>query len=467
MNTLLVVDDENAVRYSFERIFEDEYRVMTAGSGETALSILDSGETIDVIFLDIKMPGMSGIETLTRIKEKNRNIPVVIMTAFGDSDTAITAMREGAFDYLTKPHENEELREIVMKALASSRLQRETFCGISECPLCKTEGIDAIIGKSRAIFEVCKEIGQVAGMDIPVLITGESGVGKELVARAVYNYSKRKGRPFIAVNCAALPEGLVESELFGSERGAFTGAEKRRIGRFEQCNGGTIFLDEIGDMNISTQAKLLRIIQHGTFERLGSNETISSDVRLIAASNKNLSDEVRKGGFREDLYHRLNVFSIHVKPLRERMEDIPLLSEYFISKIVKETGKVIRGIEPRAIEILMSYNWPGNVRELENVIRRAVVVARGEVIGVSDLILTTETPVEKYQKLSDIIDSIFRELASKDDSGVYHPIISSVEQRLIERALQTTGGNQTEAARLLGVTRVTLKKKMTDYKISA
>jgi nitrogen regulation protein NR(I) len=467
MNTFLVVDDEKAVRYSFKRMFGDNYRVIPAEDGGTALRMLDAFDNIDVILLDVRMPDINGIEVLKKIKERTRNIPVIVMTAFGDSNTAIEAMKEGAFDYLTKPFDNEQLKEVIEKALTTARLQQETSCYISECLLGEALGErEAIVGKSQALLNVCKKIGQVANTDVPVLITGESGVGKEIVARAIYSYSSRKDKPFMAVNCAALPDSVVESELFGSEKGAFTGAEKRRIGRFEQCNGGTIFLDEIGDMSLSTQAKLLRVLHDGSFERLGSNETLRTDVRIIAASNKNLHDEVVSGKFREDLFHRLNVFSIFIPPLRERKEDIPLLSEYFLSRIGREIDKQIKGFSQDAIELLVSYSWPGNVRELENVIRRAVVILKGDIISADDINLDTEPYRKDLQGLSEIIENIFNRMAvTKNPPDLYYSIISNVEKNLIEKALKATKGNQVQASALLGITRVTLRKKMQEYNI--
>lgn len=464
MNTLLIVDDEESVRYSFNRMFENEYRVLTAENGCSALNAIDNADNkIDAVFLDVRMPGMDGIEVLKAIKGRTRNLPVVIMTAFSDSDTAIESMKEGAFDYLIKPFEHDQLKEIIDKAVASARLQCETICfGTGNLK----NGAETIVGKSHAVLNVCKTIGQASASDVPVLITGESGAGKEIVARAIYNHSNRKGKTFLAVNCAALPEGIVESELFGCEKGAFTGADKRRIGRFEQCNYGTIFLDEIGDMPLSTQAKLLRVLQDGSFERVGSNETIRTDVRIIAASNKNLNDEVINGRFREDLFHRLNVFSINVSPLRERKDDIPLLAEYFISRAFKETDKKIKGISPEAMKLLMSYNWPGNVRELENVVRRAAVVASGDVIDTGDISLNSEAHKKGLQDLSVVIRDIMdRAVATETTTGVYHWIVSSAEKTLIEKALAVTNGNQVHASELLGITRVTLRKKMQEYKI--
>ncbi len=462
MKTLLVIDDEKSVRYSFERMFEDEYRILTAEDGESGLNVLETSFIgVDVVFCDVKMPGIGGIETLKKIKEINKNIPVVLMTAFGDSDTAINAMKEGAFDYILKPFDNNELKEIIKKAITSLEIQQEAvICSGEENP----HKVEIIMGKSKAILDVCKMIGQVASTDFLVLLSGESGVGKEIVARAIYNYSERKGRPFLAVNCAALPEGVIEAELFGCEKGAFTGAEKMRIGRFEQCDGGTIFLDEIGDMSLPIQAKMLRILHDGTFERVGSNETIKTDVRVIAATNKDLQNEVNNERFREDLFHRLNVFSIYIRPLRERKEDVPILSEYFISRAALKAKREIRGILPEAIDILVSYNWPGNVRELENVIKRAVIIAKGDIIGVNDIEFNHK-PNKK--ELSTVIKGLI-ESATTDDTTthIFHSVVSDTERTMIKEALKKTKGNQLHASELLGISRVTLRKKMQDYNIS-
>jgi len=464
MNTLLVVDDEKSVRYSFERIFENYYNVITAEDGNAALNALDNNsEEVDVVFLDVRMPEINGIEVLKKIREKTKNIPVIMMTAFSDSNVAIEAMKEGAFDYLLKPLHNEQLREVIDKALDSARLRHEAFCYYDE----NISGAEIIVGRSKPILEVCKQIGQAAGSDVPVLITGESGVGKEIVARAIYNHSSRKGESFLAVNCAALPEGLIESELFGSEKGAFTGADKKRIGRFEQCSGGTIFMDEIGDMYLSAQAKLLRVVQDGSFERVGSNQTINTDVRIIAASNKDLHDAVDIGSFREDLHHRLNVFSIYIPPLRERKEDIQLLSEYFIARVVKKTDKQIKGISPEALEVLMTHDWPGNVRELENVIKRAVVVSTGDIIGVNNIDINEKPLKKELCALTDVVDNLIESAIAIDENpDIHHYVVSSVEKHLIEKVLDITKGNKQKASELLGITRVTLRKKIQEYNIS-
>ena len=465
MNTLLVVDDEKSVRYSFKSMFGDEYRILTAGDGIEALDIFErESGNIDVIFLDVRMPGMSGIDALRKMKEKRPNVPIVIMTAFSDSDTAIEAMKEGAFDYLVKPFYDDRLKEVIDKAIASSRLQHEAYL-YNESGSYPSKA-ETLVGKSPAIVDVCKQIGQAAVSDVPVLISGESGTGKELVARAIYNYSARKGRTFLAVNCAALPEGVMESELFGCEKGAFTGAEQRRIGRFEQCDGGVLFLDEIGDISIPAQAKLLRVLQDGGFERLGSNVTIRTDVRIIAASNRSLCDEVSAGRFREDLFHRLNVFPINILPLRERKEDIPALTEYFISRAKRQAGRPIKGIASEALDFLTSYTWPGNVRELENIIKRAAIVAKRDIIGIDDIHLTPPAPKEELKELADAIHMIWdRAVADKKRSDIFYSVISSAEKILIQKALSRANGNKARAASMLGITRVTLRKKMHEFNI--
>jgi len=463
-NKILIVDDEMAVRYSFERAFGAEYCVITAENGLEALKKVTT-ERPDVVLMDIRMPVMDGMEAFLKIKEVSPFLPVIIMTAHGDTGTAIEAMKQGAFDYITKPFENREIRALIEKGIAISRQHAEEGC------LC-TDGDgsfdsnDRIVGKSNAILTVCKLIGQVSKSDVPILITGESGVGKELVSKAIHNHSPRKGRPFVAVNCAALPENLVESELFGYEHGAFTGADKRRIGKFEQCSGGTIFLDEIGDMNLMTQAKVLRVLQDATFERLGGNQTIKVDVRVIAATNKNLLEEVRAGRFRSDLFHRLNVVSINIPPLRERCEDIPVLVEYFIKRANKEMDRNIMGITPEALKTLRGYYWPGNVRELENTIRRAILIAKGNILTEDDLVFVKQTTLKGERAICSVVEDMVDCMLMSGEERIYDKIISEVERALISRVLILTQGNQEKASVLSGITRVTLRKKIEDYGIT-
>lgn len=459
MTKILVVDDERAVRYSFERAFRDEYAVVTADSGSDALEKVEK-EGPAVVIMDIKMPGMSGIEALGKIRERFPDIPVIMMTAYGDTETAIEAMKEGAYDYVTKPFENSELRKIIEKGIESARLLRDAVCyGVEKV----SDDADRIVGKSGAILGVCKLIGQVAPTDAPVLLIGESGVGKELVARALHTHSRRKGKPFLSVNCAALPENLVESELFGYEQGAFTGADRKRIGRFEQSQGGTIFLDEIGDMHPMTQTKILRVLQDSTFERLGGNQTMKVNVRVIAATNRDLQDECRSGRFRSDLYHRLNVVSMLIPPLRDRREDIPILVEYFIKRANRETDHPIRGVSPDALAALTGYAWPGNVRELQNTLRRAVILAKGNIVSTEDIIFSKQDIAKGFQ---DAIRPIVDTMLLSADGKPYDKVISEVEKTLVERALELTRGNQVKAAALLGITRVTLRKKIEDYKLN-
>lgn len=457
MNKILVVDDEIAVRYAFTRAFSKDYQIITAENGNDAVKKVIEYNP-DLVFMDIKMPGMNGIETLKKIKEINSTIPIILITAFADTDTAIEAMKEGAYEYITKPFDNNTLKIIIEKVLSSSKKLQENSCLPEE----NKDIIGKIVGRSNAILNVCKLIGQVAPTDVPVLITGESGVGKELVAKAIHYHSKRKDKPFIAVNCAAIPNTLIESELFGYEEGAFTGAERRRIGKFEQGNGGTIFLDEIGDMDLINQAKILRVLQDSSFERLGGNHIIKVDVRIIAATNKNLPEEVSNGRFRNDLYHRLNVVSIHIPPLRERKEDIPLLVEYFIKKANKETGHNIQGISHEAISLLENYSWPGNVRELENVIRRAVILSKGNVINKEDIIFTEQKEINKFHEA---IEAIVQTAFLYGEAKPYEKIISEVEKAMIQKALEITKGNQVKASALLGITRMTLRKKIDEYNI--
>src|SRR5580692_6645931 len=386
MAKLLLIDDEADVQYSFQRIFDSpEIELTTAASGEEGLKIIPKLKP-DLVVMDFRMGGINGLETLRRIRQIDTKVLVILMTAYGTSQTAIEAMKLGAYDYLLKPFDVPKLKEIINGALKTARDMRQV---VSYQPLLETEDYElGIVGRSEAMQKVFKLIGQLAGSDATALITGESGTGKELVARAIYHHSERSEKPFLAINCAAIPEQLLESELFGHERGAFTGATIQRIGRFEQCHQGTIFLDEIGDMTPATQTKILRVLQSGTFERVGGNQPITVDVRVIAATNKPLEQAVATKQFREDLFYRLNVVRIQVPPLRDRREDIPLLVNYFLEKIGREQQRPPKSIAASVIRTMEKYHWPGNVRELENAIRRAHVLAK------SDAILVTNLPPE-------------------------------------------------------------------------
>src|SRR4051812_20818844 len=383
MDKLLLVDDEADVQYSFRRIFHSpEIQLETAGSGEDALKIIPRFKP-DLVMMDVRMGGMTGLETLRRIRQLDTKLSVIMMTAYGTTQTAIEAMKLGAYDYVLKPFDVPKLQELVFSALKASQDMKRV---VSYEPLLQSEDYDlGVVGRSEAMQRVFKLIGQLAASDATALITGESGTGKELVARAIYHHSKRSQMPFLAINCAAIPENLLESELFGHEKGAFTGAQSQRIGKFEQCNGGTIFLDEIGDMSLPTQTKILRVLQNGSFERVGGNQVVTVNVRIIAATNKPLEQAVAKKEFREDLFYRLNVVRIEIPPLRERKEDIRLLVNYFLRKFSQAQKQPPKSISPDALDFLEQYHWPGNVRELENVIQRATVITKGDVILPIDL----------------------------------------------------------------------------------
>ncbi len=475
---LLLIDDEVDVQYSFRRIFDiPGMELFTATSGEEGLKLVSKVRP-DLVIMDIRMGGMNGLETLRRLRRVDAKVPVIMMTAYGTTQTAIEAMKLGAFDYLLKPFEVPKLKEIVRQALKAARDMRQV---VSYQPLLDTEDYDlGIIGRAEGMQEVFKTIGQLANSGATVLITGESGTGKELVARAIYHHSRRSQNPFLAINCAAIPENLLESELFGHERGAFTGAAGQRVGKFEQCDGGTIFLDEIGDMSPATQTKILRVLQSGTFERVGGNHSVKVDVRTIAATNKELEQAVAARAFREDLFYRLNVVRIQLPPLRERAGDIPLLVTYFLHKHALGDAAKPKSASTEVLNALARHPWPGNVRELENVIQRAVVLAKGDVLLLADLPreiqdlehkVAASSPGARFPEpveapplptdLSMIGHALFA-WAREDPS---RKIIPAVERELIIQALTETKGNQVRAARLLGITRATLRKRVEKYRI--
>jgi len=456
MDKILVVDDEPGICHSFRKILgRYDYDVITVSSGEEAVEQAKNLRP-DLVIMDINMPGMDGLETLRKLKSDNPSLTTVIMTAFSSSEKAITAMKYGAYDYITKPVDNVRLVSLVEKAIEAGKLNIPvTFEGESE------EG-ETIIGRSPVMLEIFKKIGQVAESDVTVLIRGETGTGKELIARAVHQHSRRNKKLFFPVNCAAIPDNLLESELFGHERGAFTGADTRKIGKFEQCDGGTMFLDEIGDMPLSLQAKMLRVLQDGTVQRLGGSELIRTDVRIIAATNKDLESLINAGKFREDLYWRLNVVSIIVPPLRERKEDIEALVRYFINNFNRETGKDVKGISPEILDNFRKYDWPGNVRELQSVIQRGLVLCAGNYLSLKECEwmsqpgLTDKAETDINKALSDAANEILR-IGGED---VYKKAVSRYEQLLVKKALELTGNNQALAAKLLGISRNTLREKM-------
>ena len=477
MEKILIVDDDEGLIHFLHRFFAKQgYDVHSSSNGQAALDLI-AGEQFDLILLDYKMPGLNGLDTLREVRRSQVKTPVIIMTAYGTTDTAIEAMKLGAYDYLPKPFDRQELQRIAADALEVNRIMKElvTFPGHLSRPSPPPKGMVRIVGTHRRMQEVYKLIGQIAGKNVTILITGESGTGKELVARAIYHHSNRKDNPFLAINCAAIPETLFESELFGYERGAFTGAERTHIGKFERCHDGTLFFDEIADMPLSTQAKVLRVLQYGEFERLGGNENLEANVRIIAATNKNLEKEVELGRFREDLYWRLKVISIDLPPLRERPEDIPPLVEYFVGRFSDEYQTPIRYIADTAMQKLKSHFWPGNVRELENCIRRAVLLSLGDVILEEYLRLESDEqePGQDFgqeqlmanidQKLEELIPDILRLAGEKTHANV----IEMVEKALIARVLEQCGYNQVKAARMLGTSRNTLRHRMKKFRMNS
>lgn len=468
MPTLLVVDDERNVRYSLKKGLQSEQvEIITA---ETAQQGIDAVRTSrpDAVILDVRLPDMSGLDAFDQIRVIDPRLPVIIVTAFATMETAIEAMRRGAFEYLLKPVELHQLREVVARAFELSRL-RHVPAVLDEAD--PNENADRIVGRSSAMQEVFKTLGRMAPQDIPVLILGESGTGKELVARAIYHYSRRGQAPFLAINCAAIPENLLESELFGFEKGAFTGADRRRIGKFEQAHGGTIFLDEIGDMSLTIQAKVLRILQDSRFERLGDNETVESDVRVVAATNQDLESMVATGKFRRDLFYRLNAVTIQLPPLRDRMEDLQLLADYFVATLNRKLGRTLRGIAPETLQLLQGHDWPGNVRELLNSLKYAVIRSTGEVLtpdclppnfkntSASPSQAVPNSPIREFAEM-------VRGLLKPDEKDLYAKVISEVDRVVLQEVLQHTQGNLGQASEMLGMSRTTLRAKLLNAGLS-
>jgi nitrogen regulation protein NR(I) len=475
MEKILIVDDDQSLIHFLGRVLTKQgYEVSPCSDGASALQRI-AKEQFDLILLDYKMPGLNGLDTLREIRKAQLKTPVIVMTAYGTTETAIEAMKLGAYDYLLKPFDIEELKQIAADALEVNRLMKEVvsfphaFSRVSSAG----KGMLKIVGTHRKMQEVFKLIGQVAEKDVTVLIVGESGTGKELVARAIYHHSHRKEKPFLAVNCAAIPDTLFESELFGYERGAFTGADRGHIGKFERCDGGTIFFDEIGDMSLSTQAKVLRVLQEGEFERLGGTGTIKVDVRVIAATNKNLEKAVEEGRFRDDLYWRLKIISIELPPLRKRLDDISALVDYFVGRFAKEYNKPVQFVSDTTIQKLQSYSWPGNVRELENRIRRAVIMCKGDAILEEhiDLEPGREESLQEgtlgrlLESLQDKIAELIPDILRLSDKRAHANIVDLVEETLVTRALKECGYNQVKAAKMLGVSRNTLRHRMKKYNI--
>jgi two-component system nitrogen regulation response regulator GlnG len=498
--TILVIDDDSEIRYSLTRVLSSrDYAVSAAASGEEGIAAVKAGPP-DVVFLDVRLGGMSGIETLQHIRSVNPRQLVILMTAFGTAQTAIEAMKYGAFDYIMKPFDPQKVLALAANAL---KTHADLHAARDYKPSINTEDYkEGIVGSSPAMQEVFKTIGQVTASDATVMITGESGTGKELVARSIYQHSHRAAKPFIAVNCAAIPENLIESELFGHEKGSFTGATGQRIGKFELCDGGTIFLDEIGDMALATQTKILRVLQDGEIQRVGGVETIRVDVRVLAATNKDLEAIVKGRVFREDLYYRLNVVRIRMPPLRERPEDIPQIVDYVLQTLQKQKKTRVKQVSTEALAVLLRHRWPGNVRELENVVYRSAIIAQGEAILLKDLppeigeaaapdgapatpssgaalgaspggpaepspetpAATAESgpeppaavPVRPPLTLKDALDFVYTRL--KAEGG--EPVLERLEREMVERVLKDERGNLVRASERLGMTRTTLRKRI-------
>lgn len=442
---ILIVDDEASARSALSEILTDEgYKVRTAADGFRAIAAAGDFAP-DVVVTDLKMPGMDGLTLLSRLKEAESEVAVVLMTAFGAVESAVEAMRAGAADYLTKPLNSDELLVIIERCLEGVELRRESKRLKQQ--LAERYSFSNIVGQSPEIQSVFKSVEQVAPSRATVLISGESGTGKELIAAALHHNSERRDRPFVKLHCAALAETLLESELFGHERGAFTGADRRRIGRFEQADGGTLFLDEIGEVSPATQVKLLRVLQEHEFERVGGNQSLKVDVRLVAATNRDLKKMVDEGTFREDLYYRLNVINLRLPPLRERADDIAALAMHFLQRYAKEDGKDVQRLDDETLRILRAYRWPGNVRELENVIERAVVLVDGPSV------LPRHLPGELIT-------------AAEDEQGVPRipgSTLVDIERHAILKTLEMVGGSTTRAAQILGISVRKIQYRLHDY----
>jgi DNA-binding NtrC family response regulator len=473
MAKILVADDEQSICDAFSAFLTHEgHTALTASTGAEAITLV-SKQSPDAMFLDVRMPGNENLEALREIKKLHPELPVIVMTAHGTLDTALEAMRLQAFDYIGKPVELSRARELLRRALHLSQPDAAAST-IIELP--EGDGLPRLVGQSPAMQEVFKMMSLLCANDLSVLITGESGVGKELVAHGIHDNSQRADQPFIAVNCAAIPDGLIETELFGHEKGAFTSAHDMRVGRFEAAGNGTLFLDEVSELPLHLQSKLLRVLQERNFERVGSGATHPFRARLIAASNRDLEDETRAGRFREDLYHRLNLATLTIPPLRERKTDVAILAGHFLRVANEEVGKSISGIDRDALERLEAYAWPGNVRELEHTIKRAALVARGTAISVHDIDIDfADSDSGPGVATRDELRSMVRAWADRafasfigddpgpDDNARYQEILRCVEEEVVAAALARTGGNQVAASKFLGLSRTTLRSKIRTF----
>ncbi|AWI10444.1 sigma-54-dependent transcriptional regulator [Ereboglobus luteus] len=487
---ILLIDDDAEVRYSLSRVLSSRnYNIVEAASGEQGIDIVKKSPPA-LVFLDVRMGGMSGIEALQHIRSVNPQQMVILMTAFGTAQTAIEAMKYGAFDYIMKPFDPQKvitLAENALKARADIRAASDYKPTITS-----DDFKEGIVGSSQPMQDVFKIIGQVTASDVTVMITGESGTGKELVARSIWKHSHRAKKPFIAVNCAAIPDNLIESELFGHEKGSFTGATNQRIGKFELCDGGTIFLDEIGDMAPATQTKILRVLQQGEIQRVGGGETIKVDVRILAATNKDLEAMIREKTFREDLYYRLNVVRIRIPALRDRPDDIPQLVDFCVQNLARQKKTRARKVSPEAMSVLTRHRWPGNVRELENTIYRSAVIAQGDTILLKDLPQEVRDAVEKMRNAdlearnethsgAPASESVMPAASAANKSGPSftteraldflcetlsesdEPILARLEREMIIRVLKAENGNTVRTSEKLGITRATLRKRLDEY----
>jgi two-component system nitrogen regulation response regulator GlnG len=471
MATVLVIDDDRATLHMMSQAFCDTGAIVeTARTAEAGLQIVAALRP-DVVLLDVMLPDSTGIEVFQKIKRIDPRLPVIFITAGGTSDTAIEAVRCGAYDYLLKPLDLGRVRELVQQALEMRR-RMNIQVKLPGAPIAQNgDADDHMVGRSPQMLDVYKSIGRVASQDVTVLIRGESGTGKELIARAIYQHSQRARAPFLAVNCAALPDSLLESELFGHEKGSFTGADRQRIGKFEQCSGGTIFLDEVGDMSPLVQGKLLRLLQEQRFERVGGNQTIQTDVRIIAATHRDLESMTSSGTFRSDLYYRLNGFTIALPPLRERGDDIVLVLERIFNLYAKQFEKDIQGIAPDALKLLIEYPWPGNVREMQSAIRRALLQTTGPVLlagSLPDEIRTGLRPQKRddlTNEASGNLDRLIEARLQANSNDLYAETLAAMETCLLTRVLKLTDGNQSQAARILGITRGSLRNKIHTLKI--
>jgi nitrogen regulation protein NR(I) len=467
MGHILIVDDDPQLRQSFEKLLTEEgHRVRTAATGEAALEMVQTASP-DLVIMDVRLPGRSGLETFQALHGIEPKLPVIIMTAYGTTETAIEATKLGAFEYVLKPFDIPDILALIAQALDAGRFMRSRV--EMNVPPDATSG-DAIIGNSKPMQEVYKAIGRVAPTDATVLIRGESGTGKELVARAIYQHSLRADKPFLVINCVAIPETLLESELFGYEKGAFTGAVNRRVGKFEQAHGGTVFLDEIGDMPFSIQSKILRLLQEKSIERLGGQKPIPVDVRIIAATNRDLEAALAAGRFREDLYYRLKVVTLWLPPLRVRVGDISLLAEYFLARFAKEMSYPNPGITPEAKGMLNNCQWPGNVRELANAMQKALIFSRGYPIHPEDISRAIGTEATTSRADDDRTYEAIRQwvrqtLLSGSGDSVFEAFMDRFASLVISEALDLTNGNRTRAAKLLGISRPTLLSKIDRYRL--